>query len=152
MENEFEIIDKYFDGECSKEEEVILFTKLSQNAGAREYFKNMNRLKEAAGSAAEDFPSELDEKILTLAGNKNRNEKSSSKIYGRIVYYAAAALVLVVVSWGYGEISSYKSDLDATASKIRQQEKLIKLMLNSSLPAAEVKSRYANEVVVIPEL
>ncbi|MCB9248205.1 MAG: hypothetical protein H6613_06520 [Ignavibacteriales bacterium] len=38
-ENIKEIINQYFDNELTKSEEVILFTQLSQDENAREYFK-----------------------------------------------------------------------------------------------------------------
>ena len=60
-----EIINQYFDNELSKGEEVILFTQLSQNQAGREYFKEMNSLKNIVGSSLEEYPDSLDKKIFS---------------------------------------------------------------------------------------
>ena len=42
-----EMINLYCDGELKKEEESFLFTQLSENYEAREYFKQFNSLQSA---------------------------------------------------------------------------------------------------------
>ena len=59
-----ELINRYFDNELDKSEEVFLFTQLSQEEEAREYFKHMIMLSENMKNTFEDFPFELEEEIL----------------------------------------------------------------------------------------
>ena len=59
-----EVINSYFDGELEKGHEPLLFTQLSLNSEAREYFKQLNKIKAAIEESVEDFPEELDERIL----------------------------------------------------------------------------------------
>ena len=73
-ENIFEMIDMYFDGELKKQEETFLFSELSGNIEAREYFKNSGILKTIVHSEKETFPEELEERILRSIGDKD--EKS----------------------------------------------------------------------------
>ncbi len=61
------LINEYFDDEMKKEEEVFLFTTLSQDEEAREYFKKMNLLKTSLDEVKEDFPLELRGKNLLFA-------------------------------------------------------------------------------------
>lgn len=59
-----EIINQYFDNELNKSEEIFLFTQLSQNEEARNYFKEMNLLNSVIKEGVEEFPQNLDEKYF----------------------------------------------------------------------------------------
>ena len=69
------MIDLYFDGELEKGKEPVMFTLLSQDGEAREYFKRSNALKAGIANTMEEFPSKLDEKILRSVGNINEKQK-----------------------------------------------------------------------------
>ena len=64
------LIDSYFDNELSKSEEVFLFSQLSKNIEAREYFKQLNILKTEMQNTIESFPIELEERILNSTASK----------------------------------------------------------------------------------
>ena len=49
-------IQLYFDGELEKNEEPLLFTSLSQDEEARDYFKSMNLLKNAVDETEGRIP------------------------------------------------------------------------------------------------
>ena len=56
-----EMINKYFDGELEKGEEMLLFTRLSSSDEGRKYFKQLNRIRSAVDDSIEEFPEELEE-------------------------------------------------------------------------------------------
>jgi hypothetical protein len=154
MQNEFEIIDRYFDGECAKEDEIILFAFLSKNAEAREYFKSLNKVKENTRLLTEELPDELEKNIFHSIENslqKKRKPLIEKKIRPYF-FYAAAIIVLFAIIAGFWKIREYKKNLDYTVSKVEQQEKLIQLMFNSTLPAAEVNSNFENTIIVTRDL
>ena len=96
-----EVINAYFDGELEKGQEPLLFTQLSLNSEAREYFKQLNKIKAAVEESVEDFPEELDERILRSVGSSVPAKPwfiSSIKTFRAIPY--AAAIVLLFLS-GY---------------------------------------------------
>lgn len=66
----FEIVNLYFDGELSKTEEVNLFSLLANDESARVYFKQLNAVRNAVDNDAEEFPTELEERILRYVGTK----------------------------------------------------------------------------------
>ena len=59
-----EMINLYFDGELEKSREPQLFSQLSANDEAREYFKKLNSLEAAISDSSEELPDDLDERIL----------------------------------------------------------------------------------------
>jgi len=64
-----EMINAYFDGELEKGQEPLLFTQLSLSSEAREHFKQLNKIKAAVDELFEEFPEELDERILRSIGS-----------------------------------------------------------------------------------
>ena len=68
------VIDAYFAGKTTPEEERLLFSSLSQNAEGREYFKDSMLLKTALQTIEEPFPEHLDQKFSRkLSGVAGRN-------------------------------------------------------------------------------
>jgi hypothetical protein len=66
------LINLYFDGELDKQQEVILFTSLSQDQSARDYFKQLSVIRNAVNNSDRRFPNaELEERILRSVGSKN---------------------------------------------------------------------------------
>jgi len=154
MNTEFEIIDKYFDGECSEKEETEMFLFLSKEKSAREYFKANYKLKIITNQIDEEFPENLDERILISIKNKAiKDEKFyTAKKNSHLFYYAAAAVLIIGLLLGYMEINNYKANMEATTRKIEKQEKLINLILNNSLPTTEINTKYTNEIIITSEL
>ena len=63
-----ETINKYFDGELEKGEEMLLFTQLSLSDEGRKYFKQLNRIRAAVDDSIDEFPEKLEEDILRSIG------------------------------------------------------------------------------------
>ena len=148
-----EIINQYFDNELSKGEEVILFTQLSQNQAGREYFKEMNSLKNIVGSSLEDFPDSLDQKIFSKISSIKNNlpfYHGRTKIFTSLSY-VFALLLLVISIFFYSQSVQYKERIEMTYEQVNQQNKMINVLLNT-LPQAEVRAEFANEIIVTPKM
>ena len=148
-----EIINQYFDNELNKNEEVFLFTQLSQNEEARNYFKEMNLLKSVIEETGKDFPQKLDEKILSKLKVEKPiiiEKKPTSKIFNYLSY-AFAILLLALSIFFYNESMQYRNKLELTYQQVYQQNQMIQVLYNS-LPQAEVRSRMENAIVVTPKM
>jgi len=148
-----ETIHQYFDNELSKGEEVMLFSQLSDNEDAREYFKQMNLLRTTTDLSIEDYPEELDVKIISNL----KEEKStfpffrdSAKMFTTISY-VLAVILLVLSIFFYNESMQYKNKLELTYQRVNQQNQMIKVLFNS-LPQTEVKGNLNNEIVVTAKM
>lgn len=147
------IINQYFDNELSKSEEVILFTQLSMNEEAREYFKQMNLLKTTTESLIEEYPNELDVKIF----EKMKEEKTdklfsygSSKIF-TVIGYSLAIVLLAFSLFFYNQSIKFKDKLELTNERIYHQNQMIQVLYNT-LPQAEVKEKLNNEIIVTAKM
>jgi len=97
-----EIINKYFDDESSKEEETFMFTQLSLDEDAREYFKSLNLLKNTVEETKEDFPNELDEKLLLSLPNMEESKHTIRKYFNlptSIAYVISVILFIILLSF-----------------------------------------------------
>ena len=152
-ENIIELIDMYFDGELKKDKEIYLFSELSANSEAREYFKRCNALKNMIQSGKEEFPNFLDEKILRKVGDMRENSFLNfiNRNVHAIVSYAVTVVLMVVSLYFYSQSGNYKEQLYETALQIKTQNKLINMLYNS-LPTAEVKTTVDYKVIVTDEL
>ena len=92
-----EIINQYFDNELTKSEEVLLFTQLSQNEGARSYFKEMNLLKTVMTETVKDYPQSLDDKILPKLKGEEKIIYAPKPI-NRVVSYSSYALAIFLLA------------------------------------------------------
>ncbi len=147
-------INMYFDNELSKQDEIILFTQLSQNEEAREYFKQQNILKTSLQASAAEFPEELEKRILNSIGEKEnrRNSPNFIKRYLPAAISSGLALLLLLISlFFYSKTLNYKEQLNATIWQVNKQQQMIQLLFNS-LPTTEVKGYLKNQVIVTPSL
>ena len=143
------IINQYFDNELTKNEEVILFTQLSQNDEARDFFKEMNVLKTISDESVEEYPNNLDDKIFSqlkveekiIAPKSNR-----SRIFAAISYGLAFVLLALSIFF-YTESIQYKNKLELTYYQVKQQNEMIQVLFNS-LPQAEVRGTLENEIII----
>lgn len=147
------LIDKYFDGELKKTEETILFSNLSQDEDAREYFKRHNLLKTSIQDSVEPFPDELEERIFYNIGKVS--EKGFYPFFRRNVFhltaYAATILLFIASLFFYNQKSYMGDQLKISAKQIEHQNKLINVLYNS-MPTAEVNSVVDYRVIVTEEL
>ncbi|MEE9431347.1 MAG: hypothetical protein V3V16_09925 [Melioribacteraceae bacterium] len=143
------IINQYFDNELTKNEEVILFTQLSQNDVARDYFKEMNLLRTISDESVEEYPNNLDDKIFSQLKVKEKiiqPKPNRSGIFPAISY--GLALVLLALSiFFYAESIQYKNKLELTYYQVKQQNEMIQVLFNS-LPQAEVRGTLENEIFI----
>ena len=147
-------INKYFDNELSKQDEIILFTQLSQNEEAREYFKQQNILKTSLQASVTEFPEELEKRILNSIGEAKSRQNSPSFIrrYLPAAISSGIALLLLLVSlFFYSKTLNYKEQLKTTIWQVNKQQQMIQLLFNS-LPTTEVKGYLKNQIIVTPTL
>ncbi len=144
-----ELINSYFDNELDKSEEVLLFTQLSQDEVAREYFKQMNVLGENVKNTFEEFPTDLEEEILnsTLIGSQKKSIFSFN--IQSFIGYAFSVVLLVISLFIYTQSIEYKADIEMNIQQINQQNKMLELMFNA-LPPTEIRAKFENEVVIRP--
>jgi hypothetical protein len=146
-------INEYFDGELKNGDDVLLFTQLSLNEEAREYFKEVNFIKTAVQESMEDIPLELEERIMYSLENASGKSRGSFSFRRTFSYLsAAAAIVLLILSlFFYIKNNEYSLKLESTIEQVKNQNQMIELLYNS-LPAAEVQTKLVNPVIVKSKL
>ena len=144
-----ELINRYFDNELDKSEEVFLFTQLSQEEEAREYFKQMNVLSENMKNTFEEFPFELEEDILnaTVSGIGKKNILSFN--IQSVIGYTFSVVLLIVSLFIYTQSIEYKADIEMNIQQINQQNKMLEMMFHA-LPPTEVKAKFTNDIIIRP--
>ena len=118
-----ELINRYFDNELEREEEIFLFTQLSQVEEAREYFKQMNVLSENVKNTFVEFPLELEEEILneTVSGVERRKKFNFN--IPTFLGYAFSVVLLIISLVIYTQSIEYKKDIEMNIQQINQQSK-----------------------------
>ena len=146
-----EMINLYFDGEIEKSKEVNLFTLLASDQTARDYFKQLSVIRNAVDNDTEDFPAELEERILRSVGSKAATKTgifSNIKIFSAISY--AAALVLLFLSgYLFFKVSNYQERVDNLSQQMIMQSRTIKMLYNS-IPGVEVSAKIDNAIIIKP--
>ena len=146
-----EMINLYFDGELEKSKEVNLFSLLASDQKAREYFKQLSVIRNAVDDSAEDFPSDLEERILRSVGSKAITKTgifSNIKIFS-VISYAAALILLFLSGYLFFKVSNYQERVDNLSQQMMIQSKTIQLLYNS-LPGVEVRATFDNEIIIKP--
>lgn len=146
-----ELINRYFDNELDKSEEVFLFTQLSQMDDAREYFKQMNVLSENMKNTFEEFPLELEEEILNATVTGIEKEKRFPFNLYTVVGYTISVILMIISFSIYSESKEYKKDIEMNIRQINQQNRLLEMMFNS-LPPTEVKAKFDNDIIIRPTI
>ncbi|MBU1095672.1 MAG: hypothetical protein KKB34_04250 [Bacteroidetes bacterium] len=143
------MIDEYFDGELEKGKEPILFTQLSLNDESREYFKAANKIKSIIGETIEEFPEELEARILYSAASKESRwfNLNFSGNFPALLSYAATVILLIVTFFLYSESINYKNSLEVKIQQVNDKNQMIELLFNC-LPQAEVKGSLENPVII----
>jgi len=142
-------IQLYFDGELEKSKEPLLFTSLSQDEEARDYFKSINLLKNAIDETKEEFPRELEERIFYPL--KKKEVKSINGFFKlpitRIISYSIAVILIIINIYLLGRINSYSDKVNAVQTVVQNQNQMIELLFNS-LPTTEVKAVKTNNHIL----
>ena len=143
------MIQIYFDGELEKNKEPLLFTSLSRDEEARDYFKSMNFLKNVIEETEEEFPQGLEERIFYSL--KKKETRSISGFFNlsitRIISYSIAIILIVINIYLLGRIDSYSDKMNAVQTVVQNQNQMIELLFNS-LPATEVKAIKTNNHIL----
>jgi hypothetical protein len=146
-----ELINLYIDGELAKSEEASLFSLLASDQTARDYFKQLSVIRNVVDNSAEDFPAELEERILRSVGSKavaKTGMLSNVKIFSAISY-AAALILLFLSGYLFFKVSNYQERVDNLSQQMIIQSKTIQMLYNS-LPGVEVRATFDNEIVIKP--
>lgn len=146
-----ELINLYFDGELAKNEEANLFSLLASDQSVRDYFKQLSLIHNAVDNDTEDFPSELEERILRSVGSKTAAKTgmfSNVKIFSA-VSYAAALILLFLSGYLFFKVSNYQERVDNLSQQMMIQSKTIQMLYNS-LPGVEVRATFDNEIIIKP--
>lgn len=141
-----ELINLYFDGELAKSEEGNLFSLLASDQFARDYFKQLSLIRNTVENDTEDFPAELEEKILrSVQARKNSSEHTRIFYFVNALAYGAILVLIVMNIYLLFKTSTSQEKIESLSREIQIQAKTIEMMYNS-LPVIEVKS--ANEKIV----
>ena len=146
-----ELINRYFDNELDKSEEVFLFTQLSQMEEAREYFKQMNVLSENMKNTFEEFPLGLEEDILRTTVSGIEKEKKFPFNLTTVIGYVFSVVLLIISLLVYTESIEYKKDIEMSIQQLNHQNKMIEMLFHS-LPPTEIKAKFANNIIVKPTI
>jgi len=146
-----DLINRYFDNELDKREEVFLFTQLSQEEEAREYFKQMNVLSENMKNTFEEFPLGLEEDILNAAVNGRKNKNWFAFNIQSVIGYAFSVVLLIISLFVYTQSIEYKADIEMNIQQINQQNQMLEMMYHA-LPATEVKAKFTNDIIIRPTI
>jgi hypothetical protein len=148
-----ELISMYFDGELKKGEEALLFSELSGNSEGRRYFKTLGRIRSAADESAEEFPEELDERIIKSIGRLQPKKAGFFKGHNipMVISYAAILVMLMISGYILMQVSYYKDKVNVLSGQLEQQTKTIQMLYNS-LPGIEVRAAAENEIIIKPSL
>lgn|GEM_PF-526217 len=152
------IIDLYIDGELEKGKEPFLFTALSQDGEAREYFKAVNYLKNNIQQNSEPYPSSLDKRVLRSIGNSTTKQPAlfTNKNIYLFLACSAAAVFIFISALFYGRSEDYKRQSEdykeqffTLSREVKKQNSDLQLILNA-MPEIQVKSGYfrTKEIVV----
>jgi len=148
-----ELINLYFDGELDKGKEAFLFTELSQSSEGREYFKQLSRIKTSIDESLEDFPEELDERILRSVSRTS--EKKFSFFTGQRLFasvsYAVAVVLIILSGYLFMKVSTYQKKVDTLSQQMNFQTKTIQMLFNS-LPGVEVIGTLDNKIIIKPNI
>lgn len=141
--------DEFLDGELEKNKEPILFTHLSLDEEAREYFKSLNSIKSVVDSTIEEFPESLDSRILHSISSTNKKNVffTVKNNIPALLSYALAVVFLIVSIVFYTQTLDYKETLDTKIEQVDQKNQMIELLMNS-LPQTEVNAKLDNEVII----
>ena len=146
-----EMIEMYFDGELDKSSEPLLFTSLSGNIDAREYFKKLNVLRAVINESTLPFPAQLEEKILnSIKVEKHGLIKNFNfrRIAFGVISASAVVILFVICSLFFLELKDSKTKLDSITEQLKVQKETMDMILNNNYPAVVISPENNNEIIV----
>ena len=147
-----EMINLYLDGELKKDQELFLFTRLAADNEAREYFNQLNSIKTAIAGSPEEFPADLDERILRTISSENLSGRSLFSGNKLLLAVSLAASIVLLLFSGYLilRIDSYHEKVNDLSLQVKQQSQTIEMLYNS-LPGIQVESSLKNAIIIKPK-
>lgn len=147
-----ELIEAFFNNELSEREESLLFALLGTDENVKKYFKQSAFLKAGINSAVEEFPPELDEKILSRVTTKQKRTHKvfNSKFVNALAYGLAVAAVIASLFF-YSLAAEYRSELKTVSQTLEYQNATMQLIMNS-FPSVKVTGSLPNEVIINKKL
>ena len=147
-----EMINLYLDGELKKDQELFLFTRLAADNEAREYFNQLNSIKTAIAGSPEEFPEDLDERILRTISSENLSGRSlfSGNKLLLVVSLAASIVLLLFSGYLFLRIDSYHEKVNDLSQQVKLQSQTIEMLYNS-LPGIQVESSLKNTIIIKPK-
>jgi hypothetical protein len=142
------MIDNYFDGELDKSKEPVLFSALSSEIEAREYFKKLHALKTAVTETIDSFPPNLEVSILKSINKKIHKNISFGSRIPRIISIASTVVLLIICSLLFLDLKDYKSKLASVNDQVQEQKETIEIMQHNIYPAVVVSPEDKNEIIV----
>lgn len=136
----------YLDGELERNKETLLFTQLSQDTEARDYFKSMSILKNAVLETENEFSQQLEERIF-YSLKKNKISRFDTPGIFKVVSYSLVILLVLINIYLLGRIDSNNNKIEEVEKVVDRQNHLIELLYNS-LPPTEVKPvKQSNQII-----
>ncbi len=148
------MINEFVDGELPKEKEAFLFTELSNDEVAREYFKKVNSLKLITNEQAETFPAQLDSKILNEIKTKT-SYFSFANLKANAVSYLSYIVLIISLAGGYflyNHTIFQEHQFKISQEKIEQQQELLNLIMTNQLEPITVEPKFEKEIVIQADL
>jgi hypothetical protein len=149
------MVDLYFDCELEKNKEPVLFTALAIDVDAREYFKNLHVLQALVTESIESFPVELEENIRASVKpikTKSYNYINFTNRMSHIISITAAAILFIVCSLLFLDVKDYKSKIATITEQAKEQNEIMNLVLNNSLPEFVISPDTKNEIIIRAKL
>ncbi len=147
-----ELIEAFFNNELSKREESLLFSLIGTDESAKKIFKQSAFLKTGINSAVEEFPPELDEKILSSFTTKQKRvRKVFNSNFGNALAYGLAVAAVIVALFFYSLATDYRNELKTVSQTLEYQNTTMQLIMNS-LPSVKVTGSLPNEVIINKKL
>lgn len=134
-------IEQYFDKELHKSMEPQLFELLAIDEKARDYFKIIYELKNSSEDTIEEFPHQLDRKILNTLYEKTAKQKYTlpNFRFSTLLAYSFALVMFIVSILFYYDLRTYQHQLDQSIEQINYKQKEVELLLNS-IPAIQIEA------------
>lgn len=148
-----ELVNQYFDGELSHSNEAELFNLLSIDKEARDYLRNLYKLRGVIIESTEEFPEELEERIFRNIKSQvlQKQKHTNNHSLGKILSFAAAAILLFISGYLFVKVTSYQKELEGVSRQMMIQAKTIDLLFNS-FQTVEVNAKYDNQIIIKPNI
>ena len=143
------MINEYFDNEFDKSMEASLFMLLSENKEAREYFKSLNVLESTVKETLEEFPLELEERIMRSLDERRKLKIpmfDRKKLFPR-ASYAFVVLILILSTYFFVKLETYQDRIETISNQLVKQSHTIEALYNN-LPTVEVRGKLNNQIIV----